>query len=77
MTTKRQSRILPFMARERDVSDQERLDRIERHIKQLSEASAALERELTIARQLAEARTRATRSHVSPVSKPRKKPRSR
>jgi hypothetical protein len=65
------------MARTRDVSEQERLDRIERHIQQLSEASAALQRELTIARQLAAERQRATRIHIAPASTPRKKQRSR
>ena len=65
------------MARERDVSEQERLDRIERHIRQLSEASAALQEELAIARRLAEERQRSTRTHVSPASKPRRKSRSR
>jgi hypothetical protein len=65
------------MARERDVSEQERLDRIERHIRQLSEASAALQEELAIARRLAEERQRANRTHVSPASTPRRKSRSR
>jgi hypothetical protein len=62
---------------ERNVSEQERLDRIERHLKQLADASAALQRELQIARQLAAERARASGLLVSPVPKPaRKKKRS-
>jgi hypothetical protein len=49
---------------ERNVSEQERLDRIERHIQQLADASAALKRELAIARELAAKRDRAVRPHV-------------
>jgi hypothetical protein len=62
---------------ERNVSQQERLDRIERHIKQLAEASAALQRELAIARQLAAARDRASRPHISQTSKSSRKKKRR
>jgi hypothetical protein len=65
------------MARSRDVSEQERLDRIDRHLQQLSAASTALQQELTIARQLAAERQRATRTHITPASTPRKKQRRR
>ena len=68
-----QSGILRGVSNERNVSEQERLDRIERHIKQLAEASAALQHELQIARQLAAERDRASRSHISPPSKPSRK----
>jgi hypothetical protein len=65
--------ILPrYMPRERDVAEQERLDRIERHIKQLSEASAALQVELQIARQLAATRAQAVKSHTTPTSHPKR-----
>src|SRR3954471_6354118 len=62
------------MHRERE-SEQARLDRIERHIKQLAEASAALKVELRIARQLAAERAQALKPHRSAVSrqKPGKK----
>ena len=62
------------MPRERHVSEQERLDRIERHIKQLAEASAALQHELQIARQLAAKRESALKLHT-PQAPPPKKPR--
>jgi hypothetical protein len=52
------------MHRERD-SERARLDRIERHIKQLAEASAALKVELQIARQLAAERAHAVKPHAS------------
>ena len=77
MTTRRQSVILPGVSIERNVSEQARLDRIERHIKQLAEASAALQRELAIARQLAAERDRASRSHISHPSKPARKKKRR
>ena len=62
------------MPRERYVSEQERLDRIGRHIKQLAEASAALQDELQLARQLAAKRARAIKLHAPPAlqKKPRK-----
>jgi prefoldin subunit 5 len=58
--------------KERNVGETERLDRIERHIQQLTDASAALQRELQIARQLAAERQRATRtlSSAKPTLKP-------
>jgi hypothetical protein len=77
VTTRRQSVILRGVSSERNVSEQERLDRIERHIKQLAEASAALQRELAIARQLAAERDRASRSHISPTSEPSRKKKRR
>jgi len=77
VTTRRQSVILPGVSIERNVSEQERLDRIERHIKQLAEASAALQRELAIARQLAAERDRASRSHITPPAKPSRKKKRR
>jgi hypothetical protein len=58
------------MARERDVSEQERLDRIERHIKQLAEASAALQIELQIARQLATKRQQSVKPHATQTPPP-------
>jgi hypothetical protein len=63
------------MAHERDVSEQERLDRIERHIKQLAEASTALKSELKLARQLAAKRAQAVRLHstAAPRAKSTKK----
>jgi hypothetical protein len=54
------------------VGETERLDRIERHIQQLADASAALQRELQIARQLAAARQRVMQPHTS--AKPKLKP---
>ena len=64
------------MAIERNVSEQERLERIERHIKQLTEASAALHRELKLARQLAAERERGVQTQISPsANRRRKKPR--
>jgi hypothetical protein len=54
-------------------TEQERLDRIERLIHQLASASAQLQRELLIARQLATERERAARSHVTHQSKPARK----
>lgn len=69
--------ILPGVSTERNVSEQARLDRIGRHIKQLAEASAALQRELAIARQLAAERDRASRSHVTPTSTPPRKKKRR
>ena len=69
--------ILPGVSIERNVSEQARLDRIERHIKQLAEASAALQRELAIARQLAAERDRASQPHVSQTSKPSRKKKRR
>jgi hypothetical protein len=72
-----ESGILRGVAHERNVSEQERLDRIERHIKQLAEASAALQRELAIARQLAAERDRASRSHISPTPKSSRKKKRR
>ena len=77
MTTPPQSAILRGVANERNVSEQERLDRIERHIKQLAEASAALQRELAIARQLAAARDRASRGLDAPAAKPSRKKKRR
>jgi hypothetical protein len=65
------------MPRERLVSEQERLDRIERHIKQLAEASAALQDELQIARQLAAQRARALEPHTSQAPRRKKVPKSR
>jgi hypothetical protein len=65
------------MPRERYVSEQERLDRIERHIKQLAEASAALQVELQIARQLAAKRARALEPHTPPAPRRKKLPKSR
>jgi hypothetical protein len=58
--------------KERNVGEAERLDRIERHIQQLTDASAALQRELQIARQLAAERQRANQPHTS--AKPKLKP---
>jgi hypothetical protein len=55
----------------RHVSEQERLDRIERHLRLLAEASAALHEELVISRQLAAERARSARLHESAVPKPR------
>jgi hypothetical protein len=55
----------------RTVSEQERFDRIERHLKQLAEASAALREELVISRRLAAERTRSARLHESAIPKPR------
>jgi hypothetical protein len=60
------------MPRERHVSEQERLDRIGRHIKQLADASAALQDELQIARQLAAKRARALEPHTSQAAPPKK-----
>jgi hypothetical protein len=65
------------MPRERDVSEQERLDRIERHIKQLSEASAALKIELKLARQLAARRARAVKLHAATAPPPKALKRAR
>jgi hypothetical protein len=65
------------MPRERRVSEQERLDRIERHIKQLAEASAALQDELQIARELAAKRARALEPHASQAPRPKKLPKNR
>ena len=65
------------MSRERQVSEQERLDRIERHIKQLAEASAALQDELQIARQLAAKRARALEPHTSQAPRSKKPPKGR
>jgi hypothetical protein len=59
------------MARERDVSEQERLDRIERYIKQLSEASSALKMELHLARQLAAQRAQAVKPHAGSPRRPK------
>jgi hypothetical protein len=56
--------------KERNVSETERLDRIERHIQQLTDASASLQRELQIARQLAAERQRAAQLHTSAKPKP-------
>jgi hypothetical protein len=61
--------------KEKDVSEAARLDRIERHIQQLAEASAALQRELKIARQLAAARRQAVQLH--PSAKPSRRRKSR
>jgi hypothetical protein len=58
------------MHRERE-SEQARLDRIERHIKQLAEASAALKVELQIARQLAAERAHAVKPHPSTTARPK------
>ena len=77
MTTPPQSGILRGVPNERNVSEQERLDRIERHIKQLAEASAALQRELAIARQLAAARERASHGLAAPAAKPFRKKKRR
>jgi hypothetical protein len=64
------------VAIERNVSEQERLERIERHIKQLTEASAALQRELKLARELAAERERGVQTQISPApNRRRKKPR--
>jgi hypothetical protein len=59
------------MPREENISDDARLDRIERHIAKLTEASSALQQELKIARALAAARANAVRS-IAP--KMRRKP---
>jgi hypothetical protein len=61
--------------KEINVSEAERLDRIERHIQQLADASAALKEELKIARQLAAERQRATLPH--PSAKATRRPRQR
>jgi hypothetical protein len=66
------------VGKEQNVSEAERLDRIERYIQQLADASAALQEELKIARQLAVARQRAVQPTTA--AKPRrrgKKPPSR
>lgn len=60
------------MPRERDVSEQERLDRIGRHIKQLAEASAALQGELELARKLAAKRANAVQPHLSAAPRPKR-----
>jgi len=65
-------RYLRAVAIERNVSEEERLDRIERHIKRLAEASAALQQELKIARQLAADRARAVRQQISSPPKRRR-----
>ena len=61
----------------RQGSEQDRLDRIEHHIRQLAEASAALQRELLISRRLADERARAARLHDSALPKPRRKKKRR
>ena len=58
-------------AASRHVSEQERLDRIERHLKLLAAASAALHEELLISRRLAAERARSARLHES-VPRPRR-----
>jgi hypothetical protein len=63
------------VSKEKDVSEAERLDRIERHIQQLADASAALQRELKIARQLAAARRQSVQPHPSAKSNGRRKSR--
>jgi hypothetical protein len=66
------------MPKERNVSEEDRLDRIERHILLLTQTSAALHAELQIARQLAATRKRALQLHDSAKSKQaQKKRRSR
>jgi len=60
------------VAKERNVGETERLDRIERHIQRLTDASAALQRELQIARQLAAERARANQLHTSTKPKTRR-----
>lgn len=65
------------MVRERDVSEQERLDRIGRHIKQLAEASAALQVELRTARQLAAKRARDIKPHPSDSPRPKSRQKNR
>jgi hypothetical protein len=59
------------MSRQRHSSEQERLDRIERYIKQLADASAALQDELQIARQLAAKRARALKLHAPQPPRPK------
>jgi hypothetical protein len=59
--------------KERNVGETERLDRIERHIQRLTDASAALQRELQIARQLAAERQRVTQLDTSAKPKPKPK----
>jgi len=61
--------------KDKDVSDADRLDRIERHIQQLAEVSAGLQRELKIARQLAAARRRSVEPY--PPAKPTRRRRNR
>jgi hypothetical protein len=56
----------------RHISEQDRLDRIERHLKRLAEASAALQEELLISRRLAAERERSARLHESAIPKPRR-----
>jgi hypothetical protein len=63
------------VAKEKDVSEADRLDRIERHIQQLADASAGLQRELKIAPQLAAARRRSVQPHIS--AKPNRRRKSR
>jgi hypothetical protein len=65
------------MAPTRDDSEQARLDRIERHIRRLAEASAALQQELIISRRLAAERARSARPHESAIPKSRGKKKKR
>jgi hypothetical protein len=48
-----------------DDEQQQRLDRIEGYIKQMTEVSARLQQELNLSRRLAEERARATQPHAS------------
>jgi hypothetical protein len=57
------------VANERET-EQERLDRIEKLLKQLADASGQLQEELKISRELAAARARATATHTNPAPKP-------
>lgn len=56
----------------RHAPEQDRLDRIERHLNRLAEASAALQEELLISRRLAAERARSARLHESAIPKPRR-----
>lgn len=53
------------VSKEKDVSEVERFDRIQRHIQQLADASTGVQRELTIARQRAAARRQSVQPHIS------------
>ena len=66
-----------LMAPTRPGSEQVRLDRIERHIKLLAEASAALQQELMISRRLAAGRAQSARLHESAIPKSRQKKKKR
>ncbi|MCU1385928.1 MAG: hypothetical protein JWL71_4625 [Acidobacteria bacterium] len=70
------SPILSAVPKEQNVSETERLDRIERHIQQLAQAHAALQQELKIARQLAISRQRAVQPHGTASTRRRAKKRT-